>query len=298
MKVFKYLLVLSLIFLGCNTNPESSMDVDEHSANGWQEHDYFELKYLENLNPQVRLYLGPEQVEIGSTSTYRRNYSDFSDDGIICYRYYLKDRKQWFYKDIGKIVSGKLELYNFPSIDEIFINETTIRITEDVVYTFAEEDLLINDNSLIFERNKLEITPLDAHIMKLHPISGGGYSKSLFSYFVDQSSTTPNKELELFYESDYNTTDPQRVYDGILVILFDRDTTVNGNINRPFVRTDTVYAFGANNTYEIYAKKGWNVIWVHSENHGNKYMTYTSYKTNLSEMPQNLQWVLKNNAFE
>jgi len=214
-----------------------------------------------------------------------------------------------YYNEIGKIISGNIELYDFPKTEDIFINDTTIKITDDLMYTFTENNLLINNdlfkNLHLLEDNIL-IEPINTHVfspLKI-PYQQNPARTNLLECFTKHGDILPEKYLTLRYQSDYSQDAPNYISEGIIIMLFDRCTKITGNGYRPYNiwKGDTnnivFEQYGLNITYEINAKKGWNIIWVYSESYENDKISYYTFKTDLSQMSQNLKWVILNSIFD
>jgi len=300
---FKYFLFISILILSvfsCVTNKNTA----KYSTQ-CLENNVFNFSYLNKFGPQVKQHIGYKGVTIGNRITSIKEYSDYHDSITICYSFDIENVK--YYTEIGKIISGNIELYDFPKTEDIFINDTTIKITDDLMYTFTENDLLINNvlfkNLDILEKNIL-IEPINTHIISplINPYIQSPARTNLLECFTKPDDILPEKYLTLRYQSDRSQDVPIYISEGIIIMLFDRYTKITGNGYRPFITKKNngmlFERYGLNISYEINAKKGWNIIWVHSETRENDKMIYYTLKTDLSQMPQNLKWIILNSEYD
>ncbi|MDR1174307.1 MAG: hypothetical protein LBK83_02385 [Treponema sp.] len=299
-KMFVLLFFLPVLFCACTTAPDPDnppVSVAEKSAIPG-------LLGPDTVNPQVLRHTGYEAVYTGDVSAaytvwQKETFSDYTEDGDIAFAYHIKGAEKPYYRRIGRITAGTIALDDFPSPGDIFVNETSIKIADGLTHTFSEEDLLIKGGILeLYEQNDVVIEPDDAHVIGID--TGRSYGRSRFAFFDvlnDREAAGPPGWIELYHNADFSEVEPNRVFDGILILLFDKDALVKGVTAKPVaVHSDIVTTSGVRHEYEIEAKKGWNIIWVHGEYRREQVMEYTTYKTDLSGMPRNVRWVLRDNA--
>ncbi|MDR1583517.1 MAG: hypothetical protein LBS55_09740 [Prevotellaceae bacterium] len=244
-----------------------------------------------------------ERSYYGNNLLPLNTYSAFDGDGLIYMKFDLAEPLVSHYKLIGKIFGGKLDLYDLPSYDEMFIGEGIARLDKNISYTFSEFDLLeyeynisqFNTNAQRLTRDDFSnviIEPDDVHVLTLYP-PGTSTGFMVFDDYQNENNG-PIGSLSLVGNSAI-TTDADRIFeiiDNIMIIFFDKDTIIKGVLDTPPPRPN---GFAAYNIYEIDVNKGWNIIWVHTEVSHNKKMHFNTFKSNLNELPHNLMWVLTKN---
>ena len=288
MKYLLSFLILILIFDGCISLNNRGIDINK-SNNEVAVFGYEELlnkinSRLQKVSYEVVTY----ERDFGRVITYRTRsiFSDFEDNGFILFDEQHQENNdiELNYRILGKVFTGEIELLSFPSFEEMLHNKSTF--------------LFPLENSLIFDSINLSnimIYPSDTYVFTPGKMINARQKFAFFDDFDQIYNSLTNSYIALYCLSDLNFTGDQGIEDRIHFMFFDRDTIIKGTDTIPpreVLDSFQTIIYGKSVIYEINAKKGWNIIWIHSFSDSEHNMDYETYKTDFSEIP-NLNWVLE-----